>query len=160
MKAVKILGLILILCSTTYIGFAAVRADRQKIELKQSLLRLVIYMRMQITAFRTPLQTIYNEYQDPVLQNCGFTDTLRQKGFQAACSEQERLFDETTKKAILLFTTELGHGTSQEEIERCRQLEEYLQTQLTSDRDAFPAKRKLYSILGICCGIMIDIILI
>lgn len=154
------IGLLLVALTTSCCGILYAHSLRTRVRVIESVIMLIAHIRMQIDGFRTPLREIYQSYSDATLHETGIQDVLRLTGFSGALPRIRSYTGSDVSEALERFEGQLGKTSAQEQILFCLQTEQRLQEILTREKAALPARMRLCTTLGICCGIMLDIILI
>lgn len=160
MDMLNVIGLFLVAATTTSFGMIYARGLRIRVRVMESILLLITHIRVQIDGFRTPLRELYCHYHDAVLSETGILEALRLGGFTVALPRIRMYMEDEDVEILERLEEQLGKTSTREQMQSCLQAEQSLSTHLASEKEALPQRMRLYTTLGVCCGILLDIILI
>ena len=172
--AVKLILICVVFICATGAGFRLASEDKAKLARLEGLLSLIGHIKRQIEYFSSPLSDIYNNFSCRELDECGFTQILRNdipgddggygKNNSFCCAvrklRKELSLNDGIYTALIEFGSTLGCCCSEELISRCSFLEELLSEACALQREELPKKTRLHTSLGAGLGMMLVILLI
>lgn len=153
-------GLCLIFSVCVYIGYEAAARYRRKLRMTEALIALLTYIKAQIEFFSAPLDDIYSSFHNQVLDNCKFTENLRQNGFTATLDTIRYSIPDEVYESLTSFAAGLGKSGRQCQIDLCNYHIEALVTASDVIKDSLPQKTRLYTSLSVMAGLTAVIILL
>lgn len=156
----KPVGLALIFSVCVTIGYEAAALSRRKLRMTEALISLLTYIKAQIEFFSAPLSEIYNGFRNETLDNCGFTENLRQKGFAAALDTIHFSIPVEVYNSLTAFAAGLGKSGKQCQTDLCDYHIEMLRTVCTELTASLPQKTRMYTSLSVMAGLTAVIILL
>ncbi len=158
------LGALLVVCASYLCGLALAKDEGNGLKTLDSLLLLLSYMRRRMSTERIPLFTIFSDFHDEYLENCGFLDIIRshRNGLPLLWSEAvSRLHaDEEIKREYLHFGESLGGLPLDEQIKRLDALTSFITEKRNELRAGLPDKQKSIKTVSLLLGLMTAIILL
>ena len=158
----QLIGSLLIFLACSAAGFSgAAMYKAQKDELV-AFLRLISHIKARIEYCRAPLDSIFAEYTDRLLERCGFIEaalTMRPTDALAKCRSRLSLSDAQIDE-LMKFFSDLGCHTAAEESAHCAYWEKRVGELLDAARRELPRVTRLYRGIGILVGIMAAILLL
>jgi stage III sporulation protein AB len=161
----RIAGAVLIVCLCYYIGFSLSKTEQKAFLQLSGLIRLLDFMLQRITYSRDSLGSVFSDFGDASLVQCGFLPTLNNtmgetydnlwnKAVETLC------VPESIKKELRMFGMQLGKTdftTQKERAEMCRNI---LAEEKREKEPGLEKRRKSIRALGGLIGAMIAIILL
>ncbi len=158
----RIVGALMIFFASTAIGITVAEIWRKGTVQLEAFHRLVVHTARQIEGFLYPLDKIFAEYEDKVLEQCGFLDALRHHGpdnSMEAC--KGRLYiSEADISVIKAFFSEVGRHTAHEEARLLAYYEKKLGELASKSRSELQSRVRLSRGFGMLIGIMMAVILL
>ncbi|MDD4165041.1 MAG: stage III sporulation protein AB [Eubacteriales bacterium] len=161
----KIIGAITIVVCSYYIGFLISVSEQKAFSQLTGLIRLLDFLLQRITYSRENLGSIFADFKDDALLECGFLsvlnntmgetyDTLWKKAAETLCVSPH------IKKELILFGIQLGKTdfiTQKERTEMCRSI---LITEKQASQPGLDKRKRSIRALGGLAGALIAIILL
>lgn len=156
----RYLGVLLIFLASTVLGFALAGSEQSKLRQNDGLIDLLRHIRQKIGFFKSTPGEIYATFENRELERAGFCEALRKYGLQNAL-ERVKCFDldENCERALLEFAEKIGKSPLGEQISGCDYMLELLETNQKRLCEEYPAKKKVYSSLGMLFGMMAVLLL-
>ena len=158
----RIVGLFLIFVCCTAAGMTASGSVSRSLSLCEGMLAFVRHIRGRVSYYKEPVEEICTSFQNEAFRRAGLDRLIAERGFPEAL-EVERgalALEEDAYHAILSFAKRLGSLSYNEQIADCDYATEVLETAILQKRESIPAKRQIYSAMGILGGAMAVLILI
>ncbi|MBQ8382462.1 MAG: stage III sporulation protein AB [Clostridia bacterium] len=158
----KLIGLFLIFVCCTAGGMALAGGVSRSLSLCEGMLAFVRHIRSKVGYYKAPVGEICTSFQNEAFHRVGLDGLIAERGFAQAL-EMERgalLLEEDAYQALLSFAKRLGSLSYDEQIADCDYIGEVLETAIEQKRESIPAKRQIYSSMGILGGAMAVLILI
>ncbi len=152
----------MIFFASTAMGMTVAEMWRRGTVQLEAFHRLVAHTARQVEGFLYPLDKIFSEYEDRVLEQCGFLDTLRRHGPEnsvEAC-KNKLYISEADISVIKSFFSEVGRHTAHEEARHLAYYEKKLGELASKSRSELPSKVRLSRGFGMLIGIMMAVILL
>ena len=126
------------------------------------MLQFVRHIRSQVSFYKTPVWEICTSFENEAFRQCRLDQLIAEKGLVPALTEKEGAFllEEDTYRALLSFAKRLGTLTYDEQIADCDFVIQALEDAIKKKRENIPAKRQIYSSLGVLGGAMVVLILL
>ncbi len=127
----RLMGVLLILSSSLYTGFALSRDAGRRVRHLQALCELIAGIRAGVGTLCIPFSDLFSSYRDPILEDCGFLPLLRTlsrdpcvdgplyRALEEAQTAGMLCLTEEDMHNLLTFAAGLGGGDSEEEAGRC-----------------------------------------
>lgn len=156
----RYLGVLLVFVASTLLGFAFAGSAGSKLRNNDGLIALIRHIRQKIGFFRSTPAEIYASFENHDLEKAGFCDALRREGLAGALERVDCFdLDENCENALRQFAGQIGKSPLGEQISACDYLLELLEAEQKRLCEEYPAKRKVYSSMGMLFGIMAVILL-
>lgn len=158
----SITGAVLIFAASFAGGLTAAELYRMRVLQLEAFYMLVTHIGRQIDSFLSPLDLIYAEYREPILDKCGFLKVLCTKGGETALGVcRHRLFLRDAERALLeAFFSGLGKHPAMEEGRHCVYYAERIGELAKGARGELAKKTRLCRAFGMLFGIMLAVILL
>lgn len=158
----KYAGMIMIFVCCTLLGNGLAVSEKRRIQRGEALRDLINFIYREIECFRTPLDDIYLNFSNEILEKNGFIRDMRKDSFKYALENMKDplSYNEQTRIALINFADGLGKSEYQDQISRCKYILSLVDDDLKKSREAYPKNRKMYTSLGLLSGIMIIILMI
>ena len=158
----KYIGLFLIFVTCTAGGITVAGSFTRSLSLCEGLLQFIRHIRSQVSFYKTTVGEMCMSFQNEAFVQNHLDELIAEKGLAAALSEREGLFllEEDTYRAILSFAKRLGTLAYDEQIGDCDFVIQALEEAIRKKREVIPAKRQIYSSLGVLGGAMAVLILL
>lgn len=161
----RIAGAVVIVCMCYYIGYSLSKAEEKAFLQLSGLIRLLDFMLQRITYSRENLGSVFADFSDGALEQCGFLPTLNNTMGESYDKLWKKATDtlcvaEGIKKELLIFGAQLGKtdfATQKERAEMCRNI---LAARKSELEPGLEKRRKSIRALGGLVGAMIAIILL
>lgn len=161
----RIAGAVIIVCMCYYIGYSLSKTEQKAFQQLSGLIRLLDFMLQRITYSRESLGSVFADFSDAALEQCGFLPTLNNTMGESYDSLWKKAADtlcvsESTKKELYIFGAQLGKTdfvTQKERAEMCRNI---LVARKNEQEPDLEKRRKSIRALGGLVGAMIAIILL
>ncbi|MBQ8287191.1 MAG: stage III sporulation protein AB [Clostridia bacterium] len=158
----KFIGLFLIFVCCTAGGMALAGGVSRSLSLCEGMLAFVRHIRSRVSYYKAPVGEICTSFQNEAFRRAGLDGLIAERGFPKAL-EMERgalSLEEDAYQALLSFAKRLGSLSYDEQIADCDYVGEVLEAAIEQKRESIPAKRQIYSSMGILGGAMAVLILI
>lgn len=158
----KYVGLFLIFVCCTAGGMAFAGGVSRSLSLCEGMLQFVRHIRSQVSYYKAPVGEICTSFQNEAFQRAGLDRLIAERGFyDALTAEQGALsLEEDAYTALLSFARRLGSLSYDEQIADCDYIAETLEEAIEKKRESIPAKRQIYSSMGLLGGAMAVLILL
>lgn len=158
----KYIGLFLIFVSCTAGGMSIAGCFTRSLSLCEGLLQFLRHIRSQVSFYKTPVSDMCASFHHEAFQQNHLDELIAQRGLTDALSEKEGVFllEEDTFRGLLSFADRLGRLTYEEQIADCDCVIGMLEDAIAKKRENIPAKRQIYSSLGVLGGAMAVLILL
>lgn len=161
----RIAGAVLIVCMCYYIGYSLSNAEQKAFLQLSGLIRLLDFMLQRITYSRDSLGSVFADFSDAALEQCGFLPTLNNPMGESYNSLWNKAADklcvsESIRKELYIFGSQLGKTdflTQKERAEMCRNI---LIARKNELEPGLEKRRRSIRALGGLIGAMIAIILL
>lgn len=159
---IRLLGGALIAVSAAAFGFSFSLSLKEEYRTFEALLRLGRQLRERIACFRQPLSEIYAEYDDPILERCGFLAEVRKVGFLPALHKKETALGVRRELLLLLydFGQGLGERFAEEQLRHCDRCLSRMEEALLSLEKELPVRTRLIKTLTVTSAAMVLILLL
>ncbi len=137
----KIIGSVLLLTSSLAAGISITAAMKKRIAQLEALISFISHINNVIDSFRTPVKEIFENYKNPVLEQCGFIDSLKMRGWESAI---DTLILGSEREYIIEFGKSLGHGYTDEQIKLCEYTRKKLEITLAELKGKYQSNSKMY----------------
>lgn len=158
------IGAMLTVFASYMCGIMLSRGQAERVKTLESLLRLFLFMKLQIVTRRYPLYRIFSEFDDRLLKENGFLELIgRQKNItKTLWNEAIQLLtlDNETGNMLLSFGDGLGSVTLDEQIKQIDAASAYLSDALDRQRARLPEKQKSIRAVCLLMGLAAAIILL
>ena len=158
----KLIGIAIIFICSAAAGFGYTAMLKQRQKYLDGLIKLVRFIRVQIECFSSPLDIIYADFTDEVLDKCGFTEILKNSGLSTALEQKKETLALTDDTFELLsnFSSELGKSFSDEQVKHCDRYISVLEETASEYAKELPKKCKTVKTLSLSVGAMAALLLI
>lgn len=158
----KYIGLFLIFSTCTAGGMAVAGYFTRSLFLCEGLLQFVRHIRSQVSFYKMSVGEMCTSFQNDAFRQNNMDALIAEKGLYDALSEKEGAFilEEDTFRALLSFAKRLGTLTYEEQISDCDFIIQALEEAIRKKKENIPAKRQVYSSLGVLGGAMVVLILL
>lgn len=158
----KYIGLFVIFVCCTVGGMALSGAVSRSLALSEGLLQFVRYVRGQVSYFKMPVAAIFKGFQNETFQKYQFDKLICEKGFVAALEEKKGQLNLSHETFAILseFARRMGTLSYDEQIIDCDYAALALEKEIASKKEEIPAKRQIYSSMGLLGGAMAVLILL
>lgn len=149
MTIYKIFGSFLIFFSSAALSVSTQRRYNKSLAAGEWFLRLIRYIRTEITCFGKPLSKIFASFSEPMPGQTDLMPVLREQGLGAfldLCRQKDLLFFDVFT-LLSSLSGELGHGYREEQIAVLRRYEEELSALLAARQAERPKKEKVTAAL-------------
>jgi stage III sporulation protein AB len=152
---VRYIGLLLIFLACTFVGFALSGNESGRLENNESLLILFRFIYQKLSYFHASIFEIYDDFENERLEKIGFCKILKKKGLVEALLKCHFFdLDKITNEALLQTAKQLGQAPLGEQLASCQYVIERLEENNKNLQQLCPTRKKIYSSLGMLCGIM------
>lgn len=158
----KYIGLFVIFVCCTFGGMAVSGSLSRSLSLTEGLLQFVRYVRGQVSYFKMTVSSICDGFQNEAFQRTEFDKLIREKGLAAAIEEKKGQLNLSTEtyNRLIEFARRMGTLSYDEQIIDCDYLAEGLEKEIADKKAEFPAKKQIYSSMGLLGGAMAVLILL
>lgn len=158
----KYIGLFLIFVCCTAGGMIVAGGVSRSLLLCEGMLQFVRHIRSQVSFYKTPVEEMCTSFQNEAFHQSHLDTLIVEKGLECALVEKEGalLLEEDTFRALLSFSKRLGALSYDEQIADCDYVIQALEEAIVKKRENIPAKRQIYSSLGVLGGAMAVLILL
>lgn len=158
----KYIGLFVIFICCTVGGMAVSGALSRSMALSEGLLQFVRHVRGQVSYFKMPVDAICRGFQNESFQKYGLDKLICEKGLANAIEANKAQLNLSSETYALLldFAHRMGTLSYAEQINDCDYLIGQLEREISSKKDEFPAKKQIYSSMGLLGGAMAVLILL
>ncbi len=158
----QLLGILLIVTAAYGIGTAISRSLRLEYRRLVGFEKLLRLIRARIECFNQPLSSIYADFSEEALDECGFSEELKRSGFtEALCRCRDRLGLRRELLALLAeFGASLGKSFSEEQLRHCDRYIALLGEKAAVLEKELPVRQKTVRTLTAAAAVMASILLI
>ena len=158
----KYVGLFLIFVSCTAGGMTIAGCFTRSLSLCEGMLQFIRHIRSQVSFYKTPVGEMCTSFQNEAFRQNHMDALIAEKGLVAALQEREGtlLLEEDIYQALLSFANRLGRLSYEEQIADCDCMIQAMEDAIAKKRELIPAKRQIYSSLGMLSGAMVVLILL
>ncbi len=159
---IKLVGCIFILMAAGGFGLLYAGSLKEERERLRGFYRLACLIRTRIECFNQPLSEIYCDFSDEALDPIGFTEFMREKGFdQALCLTKGRLgLRDELYSLVLEFGKELGKSYSSDQLRHCERYISLFENKLKELDSELPSRAKLVGVISCAAAVLTVIILV
>jgi len=154
----KMLGIGLLFGGIVLIGGEITSGWKRRLRIIEGLTALVCYIGEQIDSFSAPLEEIYRRFAGQRGELQEFSEELCRSGWEEALAVLPDLPAETARM-LAAFGRELGRGSREQELARCRYTAARLEQLAESLRRELPKQSRLCRSLTVTAGMAAAIIL-
>lgn len=143
-------------------GMSLSGAVSRSLALSEGLLQFVRYVRGQVSYFKMPVGAICKGFQNETFHKHQFDKLICEKGFAAALDEKKGQLNlsSETYSTLTEFARRMGTLSYEEQIADCDYAAAALEKEIASKKEEIPAKRQIYSSMGLLGGAMAVLILL
>ncbi len=156
----KLTGAIFILIAGFLSGSLITEKKKKRLEIITALIDLTEHIRSSIQTARLPLNEIYQLFNNDVLESCGFTDSLKNRGLFYALETIKGTIGQHVYDSMLVTSSKLGGIDTTEQIGLCDYTIKKLQNEQQKEREQFTEKQRLYKTLPILCALSVIILIL
>lgn len=158
----KYVGLFVIFVCCTVGGMVLSGALTRSLSLSEGLLQFVRYVRGQVSYFKMPIDTICKGFQNEAFSKAELDRLICEKGLKTALEEKKGQLNLSaeTYNALLEFADRMGTLSYDEQIADCDYTVSELEKEIANKKAEFPAKKQIYSSMGLLSGAMAVLILL
>lgn len=158
----KYIGLFVIFVCCTVGGMALSGSLSRSLSLSEALLQFVRYVRGQVSYFKMPIGAICEGFQNETFRKTEFDKLICEKGLAAAIEEKKGQLNLSSESysTILDFARRMGTLSYEEQIIDCDYAADRLEKEIADKKEEFPAKKQIYSSMGLLGGAMAVLILL
>ncbi len=158
----RLMGAVLIFAASAAGGLTAAGVYRVRVLQLEAFHALIVHIGRQIDGFLLPLNLIYAEYREPILEKCGFLTALCASGGEEAVDAcRHRLFLTDSELGLLkAFFGGLGRHSAEEEARHCAYYLTSIGELAKNARGELAQKIRLCRAFGMLFGIMLAVILL
>lgn len=163
------LACVLLALGPILIGFRMAREERERLSSFLGVLELVCHIRYEISSFQTVQRDLFLQVESPRLSGCGFLSVLHSTAslggehiLHTALLEGGHLLklEKEDLRALTDYAAHLGDHRTEEETERAKKLERYLEERLVTLRSEVKNRTALYRSFGIVSGLIICLVVL
>ncbi len=158
----RYVGLFVIFVCCTWGGMVLSGNVSRSLALNEGLLQFIRHVRGQVSYFKAPVQTICASFQNETFQKIQFDRLINEKGLSSAIEEKKGMLNLSPDTYAILqeFARRFGTLSYEEQIADCDYAAEQLEKEIASKKEEFPAKKQIFSSMGLLCGAMAVLILL
>ncbi len=158
----QLIGAIGVMALSAYLAFSFSKMEGKRVRQIEGFLLLIRHIRAEIACFRTPVADIYAGFSHAALAECGFLESLRERGFSAALAagQGELYLEEEEMATLSAFGEGVGRSYSGEQIALCDYTIGELEKALSRRREEAPKRARVLRTLSIAGGLMLVILLL
>lgn len=156
----KLLGCALTVICAALWGREKSSGVKKEAELTRAVLGLVKRTGEEIETLCCPLNDIFSSYNDEVLTDCKFMDTVRTEGFSAALEKYEKEFPKEVFSILTSFGKRLGAGDKAEQTALCKRTYMLLSDEYERVCEKLPERTKMIKVLPPLCALCAVILII
>ncbi len=158
----KYIGLFLIFVCCTAVGMSLAGGVTRSLSLCEGMLAFVRHIRSKVSYYKAPVGEICASFQNEAFRRAGVDHLISERGLSKALELERGAFslEEDAYDALQGFAGRLGSLNYDEQIADCDYIAEMLETAIEKKRESIPAKRQIYSTMGLLGGAMAVLILI
>jgi len=159
---IRLAGILLVIGGTVGAGLLYAAALRAEVRRFEGFLKLARLIRSRIECFRQPLASIYNDFEDKALEDCGFSQILRQKDFLLALAKTKDTLGLRPALIDLLseFGSELGKSHAEDQLRHCDRCIGQMEEVLAALRAESTNRIRLSHALSLALAAMVTILLL
>ena len=159
---IRLAGILLVIGGTVGAGLLYAAALRAEVRRFEGFLKLARLIRSRIECFRQPLASIYRDYEDEALEDCGFSPILRQGDFLLALAKTKDTLGLRPALIDLLseFGSELGKSHAEDQLRHCDRCIEQMTEALAALRTESADRIRLSHALSLALAAMVTILLL
>ncbi len=158
----KYIGLFLIFVTCTAGGMTLAGGVSRSLSLCEGMLAFIRHIRGRVSYYKSPVGEICTSFCHEAFRRSEMDRQIAERGFSEALRLQRGALslDTDTYEALCAFAERLGSLSYDEQIADCDYIGQMLETAIAQKRESIPAKRQIYSSLGLLGGAMAVLILI
>ncbi len=128
----------------------------------EGMLAFVRHIRGKVSYYKAPVEEICTSFQNDAFHREGLDRLIAQQGLVSALNAKQGTLalEEDAFGALVEFARRLGTLDWDEQITDCDYTAELLESAIAQKRESIPARRQIYSSLGLLGGAMAVLILI
>ncbi len=154
----RTVGFVLLFGVSCLVSLEMLRHQKRVITHTEALCRLVRYIKENIDLFMTPVGNILSEYSDEVMENCGFSEAVRQSGLADAMHKGHLCLSDESRRAFCDFADSLGTSYRAEEVNRCTYFESVLSRSAELEKEKLEKNKKLYLFIPPLCALSVILV--
>ena len=154
---IKLIGSLLITLAGASLAVAYCRYEKRKLNVLDSFISLLFYIKGQIDCYSLPLDKILSSVSEDILQGCNCREIP--ENIEQMIKNSRIYLDDESTRLLNTFSAEFGSTYREEQLKRCDYYIQALSEQRRKMSDDLPAKSKIGSVLCICSSLGIMIIL-
>lgn len=155
----KLVGIGLLFSVILWIGWDISAGWKGRLHSVECLRTCLLYIGEQIESFSAPLEEIYEKIGQEMDELREFSIILSQFGWSDALAVLPELPEEA-EKILLAFGQEIGRGSQEQELARCRHTVSRLERLAEEMRSELPKRIKLCRSLALTAGMAAVIVLL
>ncbi len=148
-----------VFCSAVW-GYEKSRSLNRSLQLAISLTALVKRIGNDIDTLKKPLNDIYADYVDELLEEAGFLADLRERGFREALEKVKKSLPDGAYDVLYPFAVRIGGMDKETESALCRGTAANLEGIINAAKEKMPEKTKMYRLLPVLCALSVVILII
>lgn len=159
---IRMIGILLVIGGTVGAGLLYATALKAEIRRFEGFLKLARLIRSRIECFRQPLASIYGDFEDEALEDCGFAKALRQGDFLLALAKTKDTLGLRPALIDLLseFGSELGKSHAEDQLRHCDRCIGQMTDALAALRAESADRIRLSHALSLALAAMVTILLL
>lgn len=153
---IKLLGSLLIALSGTVLSFSFCRFQKKRLQVLDSYISLLFFIKGQIDCYLRPISEILNMADIKVIEGCGYKNGAPASLIEMLPYSKIYLEDES-ERLLYNFSEEFGSTYKDEQLKRCDYYIESLLVQRGALCEEIPSRNRVGSALWMCAsfGLMI-----
>lgn len=155
---IKLLGSLLIALSGTYFSFSFCKFQRKRLQVLDSYISLLFFIKGQIDCYLRPISEILGMADERIIEGCGFKKSTPSSLTEMLPYSRIYLEDES-RRLLYNFSEEFGSTYKDEQLKRCDYYIESLLVERNALCDEIPSRSKAGSALWMCTSFALMIML-
>ena len=156
----KLIGASIILVSCIIYGNNLSKHEADSLNTCESLITFIMFINTSIKTTRKPLNIIYKDFSNEILEKFGFTEILNRDGLYDATYSIENKLTKNVLEALVFLDNNLGGINIESQLRVCDYVEGILRDEYMKIKNNYKEKCRMYRLLPILAGLSLIILMV
>ena len=155
----RIIGALLILCSSVFIAYGAVFKIQTTLQATSALRFVMEQVKNLIECYSLPIGQIFKRIDPSVIEACGYKGKALPTDL-SELAENSVVLDKESREIFLAFAKDFGKGYRKDELSRCSMFLERMRSREQKLSKETEKKKRVIMAISICGALAVVILLI